>query len=204
MCKGFRCRTNPVQLMDAIIYRCRQAVKSTLPMLLIVISRIAMKRAAGSSHFAHRDGAVNVVLANAIGNGVAEDKSVYPFVTEMIRFTWMKNRSCRTFRRFYAVNPRNYPTCWPTCLSGWSRNPKAPAATACWWARRPRRRKSKPSAHASRPSPHAYIAQPTLCLSTCPTFVENGFAPRHIDLRPFVLSGKETRVVPGGPGRRRT
>lgn len=46
--------------------------------------------------------------------------------------------------------------------------------------------------------PHAYIAQPTLCLSTCPTFVENGIAPRHIDLRPFVLSGKETRVVPGG------
>ena len=46
--------------------------------------------------------------------------------------------------------------------------------------------------------PHAYIAQPTLCLSTCPTFVENGIAPRHIDLRPFVLSGRETRVVPGG------
>jgi uncharacterized circularly permuted ATP-grasp superfamily protein len=46
--------------------------------------------------------------------------------------------------------------------------------------------------------PHAYIAQPTLSLSTCPTFVENGIAPRHIDLRPFVLSGRETRVVPGG------
>ncbi|MCF5239514.1 circularly permuted type 2 ATP-grasp protein, partial [Pseudomonas sp. PA-5-4G] len=46
--------------------------------------------------------------------------------------------------------------------------------------------------------PHAYIAQPTLSLSTCPTFVENGIAPRHIDLRPFVLSGKETRLVPGG------
>ena len=44
----------------------------------------------------------------------------------------------------------------------------------------------------------AYIAQPTLSLSTCPTFVENGIAPRHIDLRPFVLSGRETRVVPGG------
>jgi uncharacterized circularly permuted ATP-grasp superfamily protein len=46
--------------------------------------------------------------------------------------------------------------------------------------------------------PHAYIAQPTLSLSTCPTFVESGIAPRHIDLRPFVLSGRETRVVPGG------
>ncbi|MNC27291.1 hypothetical protein D3C75_754590 [compost metagenome] len=46
--------------------------------------------------------------------------------------------------------------------------------------------------------PEAYIAQPTLCLSTCPTFVESGIAPRHIDLRPFVLSGSETRLVPGG------
>ena len=47
-------------------------------------------------------------------------------------------------------------------------------------------------------NPAAYIAQPTLSLSTCPTFVEQGVAPRHIDLRPFVLSGRETRLVPGG------
>jgi uncharacterized circularly permuted ATP-grasp superfamily protein len=43
-----------------------------------------------------------------------------------------------------------------------------------------------------------YIAQPTLSLSTCPTFVKRGIAPRHVDLRPFVLSGKEVRLVPGG------
>lgn len=46
--------------------------------------------------------------------------------------------------------------------------------------------------------PFRYIAQPTLALSTCPTFVESGIAPRHIDLRPFVLSGKEITMVPGG------
>ena len=46
--------------------------------------------------------------------------------------------------------------------------------------------------------PDNYIAQPTLSLSTCPIFVEQGIAPRHIDLRPFVLSGHDTRVVPGG------
>jgi uncharacterized circularly permuted ATP-grasp superfamily protein len=46
--------------------------------------------------------------------------------------------------------------------------------------------------------PSKYIAQPTLALSTCPTFVESGVAPRHVDLRPFVLSGKEIRIVPGG------
>jgi len=46
--------------------------------------------------------------------------------------------------------------------------------------------------------PDAYIAQPTLALSNCPTFVEQGIAPRHIDLRPFVLSGKTVSMVPGG------
>jgi uncharacterized circularly permuted ATP-grasp superfamily protein len=46
--------------------------------------------------------------------------------------------------------------------------------------------------------PSNYIAQPTLALSTTPTFVEAGIAPRHIDLRPFVLSGKSVQTVPGG------
>jgi uncharacterized circularly permuted ATP-grasp superfamily protein len=47
-------------------------------------------------------------------------------------------------------------------------------------------------------NPSNYIAQPTLSLSTCPTFVEEGVAPRHIDLRPFVLVGRDVRMVPGG------
>jgi uncharacterized circularly permuted ATP-grasp superfamily protein len=46
--------------------------------------------------------------------------------------------------------------------------------------------------------PDNYIAQPTLALSTCPTYVDSGIAPRHIDLRPFVLSGKTITMVPGG------
>ena len=47
-------------------------------------------------------------------------------------------------------------------------------------------------------NPSGYIAQPTLALSTCPTYVDSGIAPRHIDMRPFVLSGKEVRMVSGG------
>jgi uncharacterized circularly permuted ATP-grasp superfamily protein len=49
-----------------------------------------------------------------------------------------------------------------------------------------------------RARPYDYIAQPTLALSTCPTFVEAGIAPRHVDLRPFVLVGREIRITPGG------
>ena len=48
-------------------------------------------------------------------------------------------------------------------------------------------------------SPNNFIAQPTLALSTCPTFVDSGIAPRHVDLRPFVLTGRDRiRIVPGG------
>ena len=51
---------------------------------------------------------------------------------------------------------------------------------------------------ALKANPTNYVAQPTLSLSSCPTFVESGIAPRHIDLRPFVLTGREVRMVPGG------
>jgi uncharacterized circularly permuted ATP-grasp superfamily protein len=47
-------------------------------------------------------------------------------------------------------------------------------------------------------SPAAFIAQPTLALSTCPTYVQSGIAPRHVDLRPYVLSGRAVSLVPGG------
>jgi uncharacterized circularly permuted ATP-grasp superfamily protein len=49
-----------------------------------------------------------------------------------------------------------------------------------------------------RANPSNYVAQPTLALSTCPTYVQSGVAPRHIDLRPFLLSGSQVTMVPGG------
>jgi len=49
-----------------------------------------------------------------------------------------------------------------------------------------------------RARPADYIAQPTLALSTCPTLTATGIAPRHVDLRPFVLCGRSVRIVPGG------
>ncbi len=71
-------------------------------------------------------------------------------------------------------------------------------ATACWSARHPPRPRSKSFRKAIIAKPDGYIGQPTLSLSTCPTYVEEGIAPRHIDLRPFVLSGTEVQMVPGG------
>lgn len=140
----------------------------------------------------------NLILANAIGTGVADDKSVYPFVPDMIRFyldeepilanvpTWQ----CRKPDELSHVlaNLKDLVV-KETQGSGGYGMLVGPAASAAEIEMFRSRIKVNPS---------AYIAQPTLCLSTCPTFVENGIAPRHIDLRPFVLSGHETRLVPGG------
>ena len=140
----------------------------------------------------------NVVLANAIGTGVAVDKSIYPYVDDMIRFYLSEEPILKNVPTFQCRKPAElshvlanleHLVVKETQGSGGYGMLVGPAAT-----------KAEIEDFRARliARPEAYIAQPTLCLSTCPTFVERGIAPRHIDLRPFVLSGKETRIVPGG------
>src|SRR3546814_168787 len=140
----------------------------------------------------------NVVLANAVGTGVADDKSIYPYVDEMIRFYLTEEPILKNVPTWQCRKPQdlshvlaNLPdlVVKETQGSGGYGMLVGPAASAAQIEDFRARLKARPE---------AYIAQPTLSLSTCPTFVESGIAPRHIDLRPFVLSGKETRLVPGG------
>jgi uncharacterized circularly permuted ATP-grasp superfamily protein len=139
-----------------------------------------------------------VTLANAIGTGVADDKSTYPYVPEMIRFylgeepilanvpTWQCHRSEDLE---YVLAHLADLVVKETHGAGGYGMLIGPAAT-----------KAEIEAFRERvlAAPGGYIAQPTLSLSACPTFVESGIAPRHIDLRPFVLSGSEVVIVPGG------
>ena len=139
-----------------------------------------------------------VVLANAIGTGVADDKSIYPYVPEMIRFyldeapilanvpTWQCRKPAE-LSHVLAHLPELVVK--ETQGSGGYGMLVGPTAS---------RAEIEAFRERLKANPAAYIAQPTLSLSTCPTFVEQGVAPRHIDLRPFVLSGRETRLVPGG------
>ncbi|SFI63456.1 Uncharacterized conserved protein, circularly permuted ATPgrasp superfamily [Pseudomonas guineae] len=140
----------------------------------------------------------NVVLANAVGTGVADDKSVYPYVDDMIRFYLSEEPILKNVPTFQCRKPAELShvlanleqlVVKETQGSGGYGMLVGPAASKAEIAEFRTRLIARPE---------AYIAQPTLCLSTCPTFVERGIAPRHIDLRPFVLSGKETRIVPGG------
>jgi uncharacterized circularly permuted ATP-grasp superfamily protein len=140
----------------------------------------------------------HVTIANAVGTGIADDKSVYPYVPEMIRFylgeepilhnvpTWILRRE--EDRAHVLAHLPDLVVKEVHGAGGYGML-IGPASTKA----QIEDFRQKILAH-----PERYIAQPTLALSTSPTFTESGLAPRHIDLRPFVLSGKEITIVPGG------
>jgi uncharacterized circularly permuted ATP-grasp superfamily protein len=139
-----------------------------------------------------------VTLANAVGTGIADDKSVYPFVPEMIRFYLGEEpilANVPTYRcgeegdLRYVLEHLDELVVKETRGSGGYGMLVGPCAS---------RDERERFAAKLRAWPSSYIAQPTLALSTCPTLVEQGVAPRHVDLRPYVLFGRSVRLVPGG------
>lgn len=145
---------------------------------------------------AYRNG--GVALANGVGAGVADDKSTYLFVPAMIEFylgekpllsnvpTWCLGKSDDLK---YVLEHLPELVIKEVQGSGGYGMLIGPAST-----------REERAAYRERilAAPASFIAQPTLALSSCPTLVEAGIAPRHVDLRPFVLSGKEVRLAPGG------
>ena len=141
----------------------------------------------------------NVTLANAIGTGVADDKAVYSYMPEIVKF-------------FTGEEPilKNVPT-W-RCREADSLSyvldhlaelvvKQVDGSGGYGMLVGPTASKAQVEDFRARliAAPEGYIAQPTLALSTCPTLVEQGVAPRHVDLRPFVLTGADkVRVAPGG------
>jgi uncharacterized circularly permuted ATP-grasp superfamily protein len=140
----------------------------------------------------------NVTLANAIGTGVADDKSMYPYVPDMIRFYLSEEPILNNVPTYQLRKPDECEHVLAHLAelvvkevhgAGGYGMLVGPASTAA------EREEFRARILAD---PARYIAQPTLALSTCPTFVDSGIAPRHIDLRPYVLSGKRVTMVPGG------
>jgi uncharacterized circularly permuted ATP-grasp superfamily protein len=141
----------------------------------------------------------NVTLANAVGTGIADDKAVYSYMPEIIKFylgedpvlnnvpTWR----CREPDHLnYVIDHIEELVVKEVHGSGGYGMLIGPQAEKASIATFRRKLKSEP---------HNFIAQPTLALSTCPTCTGDGLAPRHVDLRPFVLSGRDgVRIVPGG------
>ncbi|MCC7250515.1 MAG: circularly permuted type 2 ATP-grasp protein [Hyphomicrobium sp.] len=140
----------------------------------------------------------NVTIVNAPGAGIADDKAIYSYIPEIIEFYMgrppiLKNvptYNCRKADALkYVLENMADLVVKEVHGSGGYGMLVGPTAT-----------KEEIEAFRARvkAKPDNYIAQPTLSLSTCPTLVEDGIAPRHLDLRPFVLIGDEVRLVPGG------
>jgi uncharacterized circularly permuted ATP-grasp superfamily protein len=141
----------------------------------------------------------NVTLANAVGTGIADDKAMYSFMPDIVKFylgeepilksvpTWR----CREEDQLQYVLD-HLPELVVKEVHGSGGYGMLVGPMASKVAVEQFRAKLKTS-------PKNFIAQPTLALSTCPTCVEQGVAPRHVDLRPFVLTGRDgIRIVPGG------
>ncbi len=143
----------------------------------------------------------NVTLANAIGTGVADDKSIYPYVPDLIRFYLSEEPIIHNVPTWQCRKPDDLKEVLaklPELVvkevhgAGGYGMLVGPAST---------KQEIEDFRKKLIADPAKFIAQPTLALSTCPTFVESGLAPRHIDLRPFVLSGSKMSLIPGGLSR---
>jgi len=140
----------------------------------------------------------NVILANGIGNGVADDKAVYPFVPDIIRYylgedpileqvpTFICDRKADLSHTIENIGSLVVKAVNEAGGYGMLVGPKAT------------QRERKEFAKKVVAHPRNYIAQPLVELSACPTWTPRGPAPRRVDLRPFVLRGNDTWVLSGG------
>jgi uncharacterized circularly permuted ATP-grasp superfamily protein len=141
----------------------------------------------------------NVTLANAVGTGIADDKAVYSFMPAIVQFYLGEEPILKNVPTWRCREPEHLayvldhlPELVIKEVHGSGGYGMLIGPTASKIAIEQFRAKLKTA-------PKNFIAQPTLALSTCPTCIEAGVAPRHVDLRPFVLSGRDkTRIVPGG------
>ena len=140
----------------------------------------------------------HVTIANAIGTGVADDKSIYPYVPEMIRFYLDEEPIIHNVPTRILRNPDDLAYTLEHLQELVVKEVHGAGGYGMLIGPKASKEQIERFREQIKANPERYIAQPTLALSTCPTFVEEGVAPRHVDLRPFVLSGRDVHIVPGG------
>ena len=140
----------------------------------------------------------HVALANAPGCGVADDKVIYTYVPDIIRYYTGEEpllpnvpsyRCVEKSQRDYVLDNLDKMVVKPANESGGYGMLIGPQAS---------KQERDKFARQIRANPRNYMAQPMLILSTAPTLIDDNVEPRHLDLRPFILSGKDTYVTTGG------
>jgi uncharacterized circularly permuted ATP-grasp superfamily protein len=140
----------------------------------------------------------HVAICNAVGTGVADDKSIYPYVPDMIKFYLGEEPILKNVPTFQCRKPDDLKYTLANLKDLVVKEVHGAGGYGMLVGPASSQAEIEKFRAALLANPEGYIAQPTLSLSSCPTFVDSGIAPRHIDLRPFVLSGRTVQMVPGG------
>jgi uncharacterized circularly permuted ATP-grasp superfamily protein len=140
----------------------------------------------------------HVAICNAVGTGVADDKSIYPYVPDMIKFYLGEEPILKNVPTYQCRKPDDLQYTLANLKDLVVKEVHGAGGYGMLVGPASTKEEIERFRGALLANPEGYIAQPTLSLSSCPTFVESGIAPRHIDLRPFVLSGRTVQMVPGG------
>ena len=140
----------------------------------------------------------NVTLANAPGCGVADDKVIYAFVPKIIKYYLDEDPILNTVPTYLCYQKQDLDH----VLKNLDKLVVKPANEAGGYGMLigPKSTKKERAAMARqiKKNPREYVAQPMINLSTSPTLIHDRFEPRHLDLRPFILSGQQTHVTMGG------
>jgi uncharacterized circularly permuted ATP-grasp superfamily protein len=141
----------------------------------------------------------NLAIANAVGTGIADDKAIYSYMPEIIRFYSGEDALLENVPTWRCREPDALAYVLDHLAELVVKEVDGSGGYGMLIGPHSTNEQLAEFGAKLRANPEGFIAQPTLSLSTCPTFVDNGIAPRHVDLRPFVLSGANgTRIVPGG------
>jgi len=141
----------------------------------------------------------NVTLANAIGTGVADDKAIYSYVPDLIRFYLSEAPLLNNVPTYRCREPESLKYVLERLDELVVKEVNGSGGYGMLVGPHATQAQREQFAAKIRADPNNYIAQPTLALSTCPASFETGVSSRHVDLRPFVLTRADgVRIVPGG------
>ncbi|MBD3648691.1 MAG: circularly permuted type 2 ATP-grasp protein [Pseudomonadales bacterium] len=140
----------------------------------------------------------NVALANAPGAGVADDKVVYTYVPEMIRYYLGEDPILPNVPSFLCSDPKQRQHVLENLANLVVKPANESGGYGMFIGPRESKRRTAEMKRLIKANPRNYMAQPVLNLSTAPTLCDNAIEPRHVDLRPFILQGDRSFVTNGG------
>ncbi|WP_249695151.1 circularly permuted type 2 ATP-grasp protein [Stappia sp. WLB 29] len=140
----------------------------------------------------------NVTICNAPGTGIADDKAIYAYVPDIIEFYTGQKPILKNVPTWNCAKPDDLAYVLDRLPELVVKEVHGSGGYGMLIGPTASKREIAEFSKRLNANPANYIAQPTLALSACPTHVQSGLAPRHVDLRPYVLVGDKVRITPGG------